>query len=206
MAKASRFGMPFSVALPTYWCLAGYDSTGKLIGVAMDSVQPSWPPGTRSLEFATNADEIAGLVRDWQSHRPAGMRELLWYRLPVETDLRNWRWPTLLAVMAGRSPIHRLQIIQEGDGPVDFSILNCGEADEQLDCDAVIRWKDSMPVALDALFGWTMKQEEDKVVFTTERDYKLKLSPGAKIAIGWIRFEKIPALRAEIVRHVENTP
>jgi hypothetical protein len=44
VAKAARFGVPFSVALPTYRCTAGYRPDGKLLSVAMDSVQPSWPP------------------------------------------------------------------------------------------------------------------------------------------------------------------
>ena len=98
--KAARLGLPFSVALPTYRCTAGYDATGKLLGVAMDSVQPAWPPNTGVLEFATNADEIAMLVKEWQQARPPQLREIIWYRLPVATDIRNWRWVTLSAVMS----------------------------------------------------------------------------------------------------------
>ena len=198
VAKAAHLQLPFSVALPTYWCLAGYNPAGKLIGVAMDSVQPAWPPGTRVLEFTTNADDIARLVKEWQSSRPAGMQGMLWYRLPVATDLRNWRWPTLLAVMSGRSPAHRLQVAQEGEAPVDFSVINAGEADESLDCSVVIRWNDSSIVALDALPGWTVAQQSGKVTFTTNPNFQLRLSPGAKVGIGWIRFEKKPALQAEI--------
>src|SRR5436309_14708579 len=45
--KAAKLDLPFSVALPTYSGVAGYGTDGKLLSVAMDSVQPSWPPGTR---------------------------------------------------------------------------------------------------------------------------------------------------------------
>ena len=68
--KAARFGMSFGVALPTYRCAAGYGLDGKLLSVAMDSVQPAWPPGTRVLEFGADADGIAALVNDWQKARP----------------------------------------------------------------------------------------------------------------------------------------
>src|SRR5260370_8160597 len=104
VAKAAKLGLPFSVALRTYRGVAGYGTDGKLVSVAMDSVQPSWPPGTRILEFAADADEIAALVDTWQNARPNQLRELLWYRIPIATDTRNWRWVTLSAVMTGRPP------------------------------------------------------------------------------------------------------
>jgi len=77
VGKASRLGIPFSVSLPAYWCLAGYDQNGKLLGVAMDSVQPAWPPGTSALEFAANAEDIAGLVAEWRKARPMDARSAL---------------------------------------------------------------------------------------------------------------------------------
>ncbi len=102
--KAARFGMPFGVALPTYRCAAGYGPDGKLLSVAMDSVQPVWPPGTRVLEFGADADEMAALVNDWQKTRPPQLRELIWYRVPIATDTRNWRWPTLSRSFRAVSP------------------------------------------------------------------------------------------------------
>jgi hypothetical protein len=60
--QAARLRHPFSVALPTYRCTAGYDLTGRLIGVAMDGVQPVWPPETRILTYSPDADALAG----WQ--------------------------------------------------------------------------------------------------------------------------------------------
>jgi hypothetical protein len=49
---------------------------------------------------------------------------IIWYRVPIATDTRNWRWPTLSAVMSGRLPEHKLNILQEGENPVDLSIFN----------------------------------------------------------------------------------
>ena len=70
----------------------------------MDSVDLAWPPGTRTIEFSTNSDDTATLVKEWLSARPAELKEIIWYRIPVATDQRNWRWPTLTAIMAGRKP------------------------------------------------------------------------------------------------------
>ncbi len=167
-------------------------------------MEPSWPQGTRILEFGTNADEIAGLVKEWEAARPAGFRELLWYRLPVATDLRNWRWPTLAAVMEGRKPVHHLEVKSDEINPVDFSIINTGEADEHPDCDVIVKWNGSELVASDALPGWTISQDKNMVTFITTPGYRLSLSPGGKLSLGWLRFNKATALQTEIVPHEKN--
>jgi hypothetical protein len=203
VGQASKLGIPFSVALPTYSCMAGYDPAGKLINVAMDSVQPSWPPGTRVLEFGPDADDVADLVREWQTRPPQGLSEIIWYRLPVATDLRNWRWPTLLSVMSGRHPEHHLEVTQAGQAPVDLTIVNSGDADEQLNCAVVVRWNGSRPVACDALPGWSVSSSDGKAVFTTT-DIHLRLSPGATSSFGWIRLGQIAALHSQIVTHEQK--
>ena len=194
---AAGLGIPFSVALPTYRCLAGYDNTGKLLGVAMDSVDVAWPPGTRTLEFSTDSDAAAKLVNDWLSARPAELKELIWYRIPVATDQRNWRWPTLGAVMAGRKPIHKLQAIQRGDNPVDFSIKNLGEADRQTSAKLTVTWADASVVAFDALPGWTVALEKTRAIFTRVHGNLMELPPGNERSVGWLRFDN--AVTAESV-------
>ena len=203
--KASKLGKPFSVALPTYWCVAGYDPAGKLLGVAMDSVQPSWPQGTQVLEFGTDADALAALVNEWLQARPAGLQELLWYRVPVATDMRNWRWPTLSAVMAGRKPARKIEAVSEGGNPTDISIVNTGEADGQLDCSVVVTWSSGALVASDALPGWRLSVENDRAVFTMEPGSGLRLSPGGKRPIGWLRHDQITTIRLQVEEHGENS-
>jgi Protein of unknown function (DUF3142) len=188
--KAAKFGKPFSVALPTYRCAAGYGPDGKLLSVAMDSVQPVWPPGTRILEFGADADEIAALVNDWQRERPPQLRELIWYRVPIATDARNWRWPTLSAVMAGRLPEHKLNILQEGENPIDLSIFNAGEADEELSANVTATWSDTELTAADALSGWNVRSEINRAIFSVIAPHGLRLPPGATHKIGWIRFDR----------------
>jgi hypothetical protein len=203
-AKAAKLGLSFSVALPTYRGTAGYGPDGKLLSVAMDSVQPSWPPGTRILEFGADADEIAGLVRTWQKARPTQLRELLWYRIPTATDTRNWRWVTLSAVLAGRRPEHKLRVLQEGANPIDLSILNAGEADEQLNSDVMATWKGAGLDASDALSGWSVRSENGRAVFQAIAQQSVRLPPGAIRKIGWLRFDQPTSLRIEFSNQNES--
>lgn len=199
VAKAARLERPFSVALPTYWCLAGYDSAGKLLGISMDSVQPAWPGGTRVLEFGTEADAVADLVGEWRTARPIEMRELLWYRVPVATDMRNWRWPTLCAVMAGSRPVHRIEPRAQGDNLVDLAILNSGQADEMLRQSVVVTWKEGELVASDPLPGWALQVGKGRATFLPNPTRRLRLSPGEQRGIGWLRYEKKPSLSLQMV-------
>jgi Protein of unknown function (DUF3142) len=202
--KAAKLGFPFSIALPTYHCLAGYSAAGKLLGVAMDGVQPVWPPETRILEFGTDPDEMAALVKEWQTARPRELRELIWYRLPVATDARNWQWTTLSTVMSGRPPVHRLEAVHGGENPVDIAIQNAGEADEQINCTLSAASPGYSPIAYDALPGWNVQIQEDRAIFAPNPGRHVRLPPGAKLNIGWLRYERSTNIQFELVPHHEG--
>jgi hypothetical protein len=204
IARAGKLGMPFSVAVPTYRCAAGYAPDGKLLSVAMDSVQPSWPPGTRILEFGADADKMAALVDEWQKARPPQLRDLIWYRVPIATDTRNWRWPTLAAVMAGQPPKHQLNVGQEGANPIDLSIVNTGEADEQLSLNVTAKWSETGLEASDALSGWSVRSENDRAVFSWVARNGFRLPPGATRKIGWLRFYQPTNLQTEFLNQSES--
>ena len=199
--RAAHLGIPFSVALPTYRCAAGYDPSGELLSVAMDSVQPAWPAGTRVLEFETNADDMAMLVKEWQQARPPQLQEIIWYRLPVATDVRNWRWTTLSAVMSGRKPLHRLEVLQQGENPIDLSIVNTGEAEEELDSAVTAIWNSAATVTADALTGWTVDITHGQAIFRNTNGHQMRLAPGGKRQIGWLRYEQPVTLQLKLARN-----
>jgi hypothetical protein len=202
-AKADALSRPFDVALPTYRCAAGYDPIGKLLGVAMDSVEPLFPPGTRLLEFDSDAEALARLINDWRSARPEYLKGVIWYRLPVSTDRQNWRWPTLLAVMKGRSPLHRLEVLREGDNPVDLSISNTGEADVPLHCTVTVTWKEGVLIASDVLPGWNILVQPRRATFSSNSGRGLRLPPGTKTGIGWLRYDRTLPLTLQVL---ESSP
>ena len=186
--KAARLHVPFSVALPTYRCAAGYDRSGRLLSVAMDGVQPVWPPDTRVLEFSANANQIASLTNEWLHGHPSELHELIWYRLPVATDTRNWHWETLRAVMAGRKPERKFVVTREGENPVDLGLRNIGESDDDQVPAVVACWQGTNLLASDALTGFEFSHEPTCNTFRVAEGQKIRLPPGASRQIGWLRF------------------
>jgi len=199
VAQAAKFGRPFTVALPTYSALVGYDEAGHSLGMATDGVQPKWPPGTRIVEFDSDAEEMARLVAGWSAAHPAALRRIAWYRLPVEGK-RNWRWPTFSAVIEGRMPVHRLEALAADGNPADISLANRGEAEERLDATVLIRWEGAAPVASEALRGWSVSLSDHEARFTRTPATIPRLLPDGRREIGWLRFGTRPPLSAEIVR------
>ena len=59
---------------------------------------------------AADPDALARLVRGWMVDRPAALTGIIWYRLPVAGDTRNWSWPTLARVSAGEAPRTRAAV------------------------------------------------------------------------------------------------
>jgi hypothetical protein len=155
------------------------------------------------LEFGADPDEIAALVNDWQQSRPPQLRELLWYRIPIATDTRNWRWVTLSAVMAGRRPEHKLNILQEGENPIDLAIFNGGEADEQLNAGVTATWSAAGLTASDALSGWSVRSEHGRAIFEATTSQGMRLPPGGTRKIGWLRFDQTTNLRIQLSKESE---
>ncbi len=200
VTQAAQLGRPFVVSLPTYSALAGYDPRGRSLGMALDGVQPSWPSGTRVVEFSPDPHELARLVAGWRTRHPAAMTGIIWYRLPVSSVARNWRWPTFAAVLEGRAPARGLEILAEGENPVDLRLSNLGEAEEALDLTVIARWKGRGPVAIEALRGWSVTQSAQEARFVRTDVSVPRLLPGSQRDIGWLRFAEPAPLHVEIIR------
>ena len=202
-AKAAQFSRDFSVALPTYSALVGFDPNGHSIGMAADGVQPSWPPGTRVVEFDSDAEIMAALASQWRESHPSTMRRIAWYRLPVDGK-RNWRWPTFSAVLEGRPPQHKLEALIIGENPADLSLANLGEAEERMTGTLIVEWNGPAPVDAEALPGWVLETSAHGARFTRDQGPMPRLLPGMQRAVGWLRFsaepQARPVLRAEFVR------
>jgi hypothetical protein len=139
------------------------------------------------------------LVQLWQKDRPPGLQELLWYRLPIETDARNWRMATFTAVVSGRRPQHHVSAVSEGTNPVDIVIRNEGEADEKLNIRLQVN-SDELVLDSDALTGWRVDVGGSGSVFSTNRDEPIQLRPGETRGVGWLRFARPPKLNFELVK------
>lgn len=198
--QAAKIGGPFVVSLPTYSALVGYAPDGRSLGMALDGVQPSWPAGTRVVEYSSEPAELARLVAGWRDLHPTAMTGIIWYRLPVSGVARNWRWPTFAAVLAGREPSRDLKILAEGANPVDLRLANFGEAEEALNLTVIARWTGAPPVAAEALRGWSCTQTVQEARFVRTAVSVPRLLPGSQRDIGWLRFAAPTPLHVEIIR------
>jgi hypothetical protein len=197
--RAARFERPFRVALPTYGYAAAFDSSGKLLGLSAEGWPRRWPAGVTVREIRSDPEALAGLVRDWTADRPREMAGVVWYRLPVKGDLRNWSWPTLAAVMAGRvpRPKPRLALRAPAPGLVEIDLINEGDGDAPWPAAVRVLWEGDRLLAADALAGYRARfagPDELRI----ERSGHPRLRPGERRVIAWLRFSSPTEIRVAI--------
>jgi hypothetical protein len=198
--KAASYGLPFRVSLPTYSYQAAYDARAHLIGLIAEGPLVSFAPGSTVRNARSDPVALAGLVRDWTRERPRELTGLLWYRLPVEGDRRNWTWPTLRAAMAGRAPrIDVRTLVRKPEpGLVEVDIANQGEADAQWPSPIRIHWQgEEAPIAADGLSVYRMVSKSGSEV-TLVRSGAGFLRPGTRRPIAWLRFANPTEVQVEL--------
>lgn len=205
--RAGAIGVPFRVALPTYGYLVAFDSTGKFVGLSAEGPSRLWPSETQVRALRADPGAMAQLIRDWTTSRPAAMRGVIWYRIPSTDDALNWRWPTLAAVMAGRSPTPQLRadVRRTDDGLFDVTLTNRGEADASPSINVTLTWKDAEVLAADGLGGFACAASG--VVDGVHRSVTLhpspqlaleRIAPGGSRSIGWLRLKGDTEVRAHV--------
>jgi hypothetical protein len=202
--RAGRIGVPFRVALPTYGYVTAFDRGGRFLGLSAEGPTAAWGPEVRLRELRADPAAMAELVRGWTESRPACMAGIIWYRLPVETDVLNWRWPTLAAVMAGRTPgpaLH-VELRRPEPGLVEVVLANAGEADGPQDAAVKVRWDAGELLAADAIGGFDLDgRAGSALTFSSPRSPAgARLAPGRSLAIGWLRFAGEPKVSADVGR------
>ncbi|MBI3880351.1 MAG: DUF3142 domain-containing protein [Verrucomicrobia bacterium] len=196
--RAGRVGVPFRVALPTYGYLVAFDRTGKFIGLSAEGPRRVWPEDTQLREAVADPASIASLVRAWTDDRPATLRGIIWYRLPVEGDARNWRWPTLAAVMTGRGPRAdlRAEASRKNAPLAEIVLRNDGDADYTGRVRVLVRAEHSRVIAGDAVNGFELSSPS-----STEHQFDraaFRLPPGERRVIGWLRLERDTEVQLEL--------
>jgi hypothetical protein len=200
VAAAAKLGVPFEVALPTYSALAGMDTTGRVMGYVFEGPAPQWPAGTQARLYETSASSMAALVKEWTLQRPDLMQGVIWFRLPLTTDARNWPLVTWRAVKEGRAPTHQWSAKCSKGALGDVTLHNDGEAKSSGGVKIVLSWVGAELLATEALPGFQAHAGKGSVTFQSEAGQSVSLSPAASRAIGWLRFKQ----PAQV--HVEVTP
>lgn len=198
--RASAFGVPFRVALPTYGYVVGVDSENRVVGVQAEGPVRPWPSGTRLLEVRADPVELAGLVAGWNAAPVPHLTGFLWYRLPVAEDRRNWTWATLAAILEGRTPRACLKValLAPEPGLVEVSLVNDGEADAVVPVRIAVAWREATLQACDAVGGF--HREGGGVLAAGLRFAGTpRLAPGGRCAVGWLRFREAREVACEAV-------
>ncbi len=200
VAKAARIGSPFRVALPTYGYSVAFDGHGRFLGISAEGPAKRWPADARLKEVRTDPQQMAQLRQEWASHPPAGLKGILWYRLPVPGDTLNWRWPTLAAILEARTPRKSVRVASRRveSGLVEISLVNDGELDISSRLAVQTRWRGARLVAGDGLHGFEMADRSvDSARFETgARLYRLPA--GERQVIGWLRLSEDREVRVEM--------
>ena len=186
---AGRLGVPFRVALPTYTYRVAFAPDGTLLDIEGEGASRKWPEGTILRTFRPDAGQLADLVRAWTNDRPANLKGLLWYRLPVPSDAWNWRWPTLAAVMQGRPPRMEVRVEPSAGSPTDLTLVNRGEGEAALPSRIVAASRSAVQAA-DGVGGYHAEIRGSSAIF--QRDDVLasaRIPPGERRALGWVRAE-----------------
>ena len=204
--RAAQLAKPFRVALPTCGYLAAFDNAGKSLGISAEGPAPDWPADAVLREIRSDPAAMADLVSAWTADRPAALKAVIWYRLPVRSDKMNWPMPTLRAVMAARSPVERLtaRVAKAADGAVEVALVNDGEADAAIPRLVVVHWSGAALLAADAMGGFRrMEATEGSLRFQGAADAEIhgRLAPEQRKIIGWLRFSK----DTEVHAHVSTT-
>ena len=200
--RAGQVGIPFRVALPTYGYDLAFDRSGRFAGLSAEGPAKSWPEGVRLRRVRADPIELAKLVQAWATNRPPSMRGIIWYRFPTAEDTLNWRWPTLRAMLALRSPQESLRAESRRVEPglVEISLANDGELDISSRLAIEVRWSRDggiRLVAADGLRGFfVVEQGKSTVQFETQSQPCL-LPAGETRVIGWLRFSEDREVQVE---------
>lgn len=181
--KTSAMNVPFRIAMATYGCEVRFDAEGKVTDVISED-SSSAAAAERSFALA---DPVASarLIREWTNNPPAGLQGIVWYRLPVEGDRRNWPLETLELVSRGEvSESTPAFEATPGTGARDLFVVNHGRFPVKLPGEVIIT---SPVTAADGAGAYRLDQRPDGLHFLIRAGVWPWLDPGKKIPTGWLR-------------------
>jgi hypothetical protein len=206
VARAAEIGVPFRVALPTYGYLMAFDHQGHFIGLSAEGPAKSWPADAQFKEVRADPIQMAQLAQEWATNPPAALKGIIWYRLPIEGDILNWRWPTFSAIIQSRIPRKsvRAEAHRVEPGLTEFSLVNDGELDISSRLAIQTRWQGTRLVAGDGLHGFELTERGlSSARFETGRQPN-RLPAGEKQVLGWLRLSEDREVQVEIEQSVER--
>ncbi len=200
VAQAARVGVPFQVALPTYGYVLGFNPRGEFIGLSAERGRADWPPSTIRREVRSDPVAMAGLLSAWSTNRPANLRGIIWYRLPIEDDILNWRWRTLGAMVTGQPLRERARAVwrRVEPGLGEICLVNDGQLDLSSRPKITARWNGARLIGSDGLYGFVVSEESQTQLTWRCPLLDWRLNAGEQQVIGWMRLEQDCEVQVEL--------
>ena len=178
---------PWRVALPTYGMRVAWDQQGRIAGV--ESERPlllaSGSGQLASQELVASPRQISDFAQHLDSHPPAGLSAIAWFRLPTHADERVWGFTTWQAILK-RQTIHDAILIDaratEQTGMYEVSVVSMGNTDAALP--SAVRF-DSQCEAADGINGYALEYDTQGMLL--RRRQPAMLRAGNSRRIGWLR-------------------
>jgi hypothetical protein len=186
--KAARLGVPFRIAMATYGCEVRFGEDGKVIDVVSEDLAELTPAVRRWVFAMTDPVASARMVAAWEKDRPEGLTGIIWYRLPVAGDSRNWPWGTFQRVARGEVSVSLPELESTpGNGARDLTVANHGDFPVRLPLEIIVR---SAVVTADGGGHYRVERAGDGVKFLLRSDVWPWLDPGKRVACGWLRLRE----------------
>jgi hypothetical protein len=192
--RCARLKVPFRVALPTYGNGVVMDESGAWMDVLAEESRPV-PVESKLQEVRSDPALMVDLIKSWQAEKIDYLTGIFWYRLPVEGELRNWKWETLVAVMNGRVPTAEFEVVVEkmDEGFAEVHLVNTGDADgtAPLRIYAMTAMNDLVG---DGVNGYVMEETDQGIGWVSKTPRML--GAGKRFSIGWFRLgapEQVPS-------------
>jgi hypothetical protein len=180
-----------------------FDQDGRFLGLSAEGPAQAWPASVQIRETHADPIELFSLVQGLAANRPAALQGVIWYRLPVAPDILNWRWPTLAAMLGGRSPREsfKAESRRVEAGLVEISLVNDGELDIASRLAVPVRWPregGTRLIAGDGLCGFALLDGAPFSIVLQSKKSPMRLPAGEKQVIGWLRLSQDCEVQVEI--------
>lgn len=167
---------PFLVSVPAYGARIVRSAGGDLLGASGEAINPDPREGT---EIVVSPASVAQFLHGLRAANSDALAGVVWFRLPLPSDLRSWSSITLRHVARGEWPAPRLVVTRtplRGDTTEEVGLTNEGD-------DVALPERVAMSDGCNG--DGTGNYGSDGVNFVRQRNSLLRY--GQHLSIGWQR-------------------
>ncbi|MDI2112181.1 DUF3142 domain-containing protein [Commensalibacter nepenthis] len=118
---------PFYIALPTYGLKIQATPSGTIYAIEGEN---DFKTGHSGQELYSDPQQVRNLINKLQQNTPTNLKGIVWFRLPIVSDQRNWSHDTWMA-MIRHQPLKGQIIVQEipdsnNPGAIKIMLFNQG--------------------------------------------------------------------------------